>query len=86
MVQRLRNLSNIEKAIMRTWEVEPNVIRVEDLEFADYVIASLTIEAGSSIPRTRFKVLDVFRRNLGNLKQAHLAIVVDKSATLCSDI
>ena len=86
MVQRLRNLSNIEKVIMRTWEVEPNVIRVEDLEFADYVIPSLTIEAGSSISRTRFKVLDVFRRNLGNLKQAHLAIVVDKSATLCSDI
>ena len=86
MVQRLRNLSDVEKVMVRTWEVDPNVIRVEDLEFTDYVIASLTVEAGSSIPRTRFKVLDVFRRNLGNLKQAHLAIVVDKSTTLCSDI
>ena len=28
---------------MRTWEMDPNVIRVEDLEFADYVIVSLTI-------------------------------------------
>jgi hypothetical protein len=35
-----------------------------------------------SIARTRLELLDVFRRNLGNLKQTHLAIVVDESTTL----
>jgi len=43
MAQHLRNLSNIEKVIMHTWKVNPNVIHVEDLEFADYVIMSLTV-------------------------------------------
>jgi hypothetical protein len=33
----------MEKVITHTWEVDPDVIRVEDLEFADYVIASLTV-------------------------------------------
>lgn len=28
---------------MRTWKMNPNVIRVEDLEFADYVIGSWTV-------------------------------------------
>ena len=32
--------------------------------------------------RTRLELLDVFRRNLGNLKQTYLAIVVNKSTTL----
>jgi len=46
-------------------EVDPQVVSVEDLEFAD-----------------RLEVLDVLRRDLGNLEQAHRAIVVNESSSL----
>jgi len=39
----LRNPSSNENEVKHTWEVDPNVIRVEDLELADYVTVSPTI-------------------------------------------
>ena len=35
-----------------------------------------------SIERTRLEFFNVFRRNLCDLKEAHLAIIVDESTTL----
>ena len=63
--------------------MDPNVICVEDFEFADYIV-SLMIddEVDKSMTRTRLEVLNVFRRNLSNLKQTHLAIVVNDSTAL----
>jgi hypothetical protein len=39
-----------------------------------------------AIVHTRLEVLDVFRRNLGDLKQPYLAIVVNESTTLSAAI
>jgi hypothetical protein len=39
----LRNPSSNENEVKRTWEMDPNVIRVENLELADYVTVSSTV-------------------------------------------
>jgi hypothetical protein len=71
------------KVIERTFQVDPNIIRVEDFELADYTAVSLTlIGSEENIAHTRLELLDVFRRNLGDLKQTDLTIVVDNSTTL----
>src|SRR5712671_2933299 len=39
----LRNLNSSEKVEERTFQIDPKVIRVEDLEFADCIMVSLKI-------------------------------------------
>lgn len=76
-------MRNIKKIVERTFQVDPNVVCVEDLELANYMVVSLMIGGLiEAIVHTRLEVLNVFRRNLGNLKQPYLAIVVNESTTL----
>lgn len=73
---------------MRTLEVDPEIVRVEDLEFTDYIwegaFRNRLCKMHGLWRRTGFELFRVLRWHLGNFKQTDLTLVIDESSTLFS--